>query len=80
MRKRKMVCRMGGGSERIEKVSELIEGGMNVGRVKLCDGDFEEDGGGMEKIGKGGKRLGKEIGMVVDRKGGEMGRGRVEKG
>ena len=42
MRRAKIVCTMGPAVESVEKVSELVKAGMNVARLNLSHGGYEE--------------------------------------
>ena len=42
MRRAKIVCTMGPAVESPEKVKELIEAGMNMARLNLSHGGYEE--------------------------------------
>lgn len=44
MRKTKIVCTIGPASESVEKLTQLMEAGMNVSRLNFSHGDFEEHG------------------------------------
>lgn len=80
MRKTKIVCTIGPASESIEKLTELIEAGMNVARLNFSHGDFEEHGARIENIRKAGKTLGKDIAILLDTKGPEIRTRTVENG
>ncbi|MFJ5965227.1 pyruvate kinase [Bacillus sp. NPDC093026] len=80
MRKTKIVCTIGPASESIEKLTELIEAGMNVARLNFSHGDFEEHGARIENIRKAGKALGKDIAILLDTKGPEIRTRTVENG
>lgn len=80
MRKTKIVCTIGPASETIEKLTELIEAGMNVARLNFSHGDFEEHGARIENIRKAGKTLGKDIAILLDTKGPEIRTRTVENG
>ena len=68
MRKTKIVCTIGPASETIEKLTELIEAGMNVARLNFSHGDFEEHGARIENIREAGKTLGKDIAIFLIQK------------
>ena len=44
MRKTKIVCTIGPASESIEKLTQLMEAGMNVARLNFSHGNHEEHG------------------------------------
>jgi pyruvate kinase len=52
LRKTKIVCTIGPASESVEKLTQLIEAGMNVARLNFSHGDFEEHGQRIQNIRK----------------------------
>ena len=49
MRRAKIVCTMGPAVESAEKVKELIAAGMNMARLNLSHGSYEEHQARLEK-------------------------------
>ncbi|MEC1262810.1 pyruvate kinase [Bacillus swezeyi] len=72
MRKTKIVCTIGPASESIEKLTQLMEAGMNVARLNFSHGDFEEHGARIQNIREAASKLGKDIGILLDTKGPEI--------
>lgn len=72
MRKTKIVCTIGPASESIEKLTQLIEAGMNVARLNFSHGNFEEHGQRIQNIREASKRTGKMIAILLDTKGPEI--------
>lgn len=72
MRKTKIVCTIGPVSESVEKITELIEAGMNVARLNFSHGDFEEQGNRIKNIRAASKKLGKTVAILLDTKGPEI--------
>lgn len=72
MRKTKIVCTIGPASESIEKLSQLIEAGMNVARLNFSHGDFEEHGARITNIREAAKQTGKTVAILLDTKGPEI--------
>ncbi|MEC2078156.1 pyruvate kinase [Metabacillus fastidiosus] len=72
MRKTKIVCTIGPASESYEKLSELMEAGMNVARLNFSHGDFEEHGSRIENIRKAAAKLNKNVAILLDTKGPEI--------
>ncbi|MET3697292.1 pyruvate kinase [Bacillus oleivorans] len=72
MRKTKIVCTIGPASESIEKLTQLIEAGMNVARLNFSHGDFEEHGQRIQNIREAAKATGKKVAILLDTKGPEI--------
>ncbi|AAU24572.2 MULTISPECIES: pyruvate kinase [Bacillus] len=72
MRKTKIVCTIGPASESVEKLTQLMEAGMNVARLNFSHGDFEEHGARIKNIREAAGKLGKDIGILLDTKGPEI--------
>ena len=72
MRKTKIVCTIGPASESIEKLTQLIEAGMNVARLNFSHGDYEEHGARIKNIREASKKIGKTIAILLDTKGPEI--------
>ncbi|MFC7373398.1 pyruvate kinase [Fictibacillus iocasae] len=72
MRKTKIVCTIGPASESVEKLSQLIEAGMNVARLNFSHGDFEEHGARIKNIREAANALGKTVAILLDTKGPEI--------
>lgn len=72
MRKTKIVCTIGPASESIEKLSQLMEAGMNVARLNFSHGDFDEHGARITNIREAAGKLGKTVAILLDTKGPEI--------
>ncbi|WP_078556905.1 pyruvate kinase [Bacillus alkalicellulosilyticus] len=72
MRKTKIVCTIGPASESLEKLTELIEAGMNVARLNFSHGDFEEHGARIKNLREASARTGKTVAILLDTKGPEI--------
>ncbi|MFT4415148.1 pyruvate kinase [Fredinandcohnia humi] len=72
MRKTKIVCTIGPASESVEKLTSLIEAGMNVARLNFSHGDFEEHGARIKNIREAAKTTGKNVAILLDTKGPEI--------
>ncbi|MEH6993045.1 pyruvate kinase [Neobacillus drentensis] len=72
MRKTKIVCTIGPASESVEKLTQLIEAGMNVARLNFSHGDFEEHGQRIQNIREASKLTGKTVAILLDTKGPEI--------
>lgn len=72
LRKTKIVCTIGPASESVEKLTQLIESGMNVARLNFSHGDFEEHGQRIQNIREASKMTGKTVAILLDTKGPEI--------
>src|SRR3954454_13678054 len=72
LRKTKIVCTIGPASESIEKLTQLINSGMNVARLNFSHGDFEEHGARIKNIREASKQTGKIVAILLDTKGPEI--------
>jgi pyruvate kinase len=72
MRKTKIVCTIGPASESIEKLTQLIETGMNVARLNFSHGDHEEHGQRIKNIREAAAKTGKTVAILLDTKGPEI--------
>ncbi|WNF36035.1 pyruvate kinase [Bacillaceae bacterium IKA-2] len=72
MRKTKIVCTIGPASESLEKLTQLIEAGMNVARLNFSHGDHQEHGARIKTIRKAAASAGKYIAILLDTKGPEI--------
>ncbi|SDN55703.1 pyruvate kinase [Alkalicoccus daliensis] len=72
MRKTKIVCTIGPASESKEKLTQLIDAGMNVARLNFSHGDFEEHGARIKNIREASEKAGKDTAILLDTKGPEI--------
>ncbi|PLR82341.1 pyruvate kinase [Bacillus sp. V33-4] len=72
MRRTKIVCTIGPASESVEKLSQLIEAGMNVARLNFSHGNFEEHGQRIKNIREAAERSGNTVAILLDTKGPEI--------
>jgi len=80
MRKTKIVCTIGPASESVEKLTDLINAGMNVARLNFSHGDFEEHGARIKNIREACKITGKTVAILLDTKGPEIRTNTMENG
>ncbi|KIL43823.1 pyruvate kinase [Jeotgalibacillus soli] len=80
MRKTKIVCTIGPASESVEKLTQLMEAGMNVARLNFSHGDFDEHGARITNIREAAGKLGKNVGILLDTKGPEIRTNTMENG
>jgi pyruvate kinase len=69
MRRAKIVCTMGPAVESPEKVRELIAAGMNMARLNLSHGGYEEHQSRLNEVRAAAKEAGKPIAILVDLQG-----------
>ncbi|MCZ0703186.1 pyruvate kinase [Natronobacillus azotifigens] len=80
MRRTKIVCTIGPASETVEKLTQLIEAGMNVARLNFSHGDFEEHGARIKNIREASEKTGKTVAILLDTKGPEIRTGTMKDG
>jgi pyruvate kinase len=80
MRKTKIVCTIGPASESVEKLTQLIEAGMNVARLNFSHGDHEEHGQRIKNIREASTNTGKTVAILLDTKGPEIRTNNMENG
>ena len=80
MRRAKIVCTMGPAVESPEKAAELIAAGMNVARLNLSHGGYEEHQNRLDLIRKAAANAGRPIAILVDLQGPKIRLGRFENG
>lgn len=72
MRKTKIICTIGPASEQEEILSKMIDGGMNVARLNLSHGSYEEHGARIAMIHRLRKEKGIPLAVMLDTKGPEV--------
>lgn len=72
MKKTKIVCTIGPASESPEKLSKMIEAGMNVTRLNFSHGDHEEHAARIKNIREAIEKSGKTLAILLDTKGPEI--------
>ncbi|PYZ93738.1 pyruvate kinase [Salipaludibacillus keqinensis] len=72
MRKTKIVCTIGPASESPEKLTKIINAGMNVARLNFSHGDFEEHGSRIKNIREAAAQTGENVAILLDTKGPEI--------
>jgi pyruvate kinase len=80
MRRAKIVCTLGPAVESPEKVKELIAAGMNMARLNLSHGSYEEHQGRLDRVRSAAKDAGKAVAVLVDLQGPKIRLGRFENG
>ncbi len=69
MRRAKIVCTMGPAVESPEKVKELIAAGMDMARLNLSHGSYEEHQARLDSVRDAAKKAGKAVAILVDLQG-----------
>ena len=80
MRRAKIVCTMGPAVEAPEKVKELIAAGMDMARLNLSHGSYEEHQGRLDLVRDAAKKAGKAVAILVDLQGPKIRLARFENG
>ena len=80
MRRAKIVCTLGPAVESPEKVKELIAAGMNMARLNLSHGSYEEHQGRLDRVRSAATEAGKAVAVLVDLQGPKIRLGRFENG
>ena len=80
MRRAKIVCTMGPAVESPEKVRELIAAGMNMARLNLSHGSYEEHQGRLDRVREAAKEARKAVAILVDLQGPKIRLARFENG
>ncbi|WP_237386601.1 pyruvate kinase PykF [Xenorhabdus sp. Sc-CR9] len=80
MKKTKIVCTIGPKTESEEKLTELLNAGMNVMRLNFSHGDYEEHGQRIKNIRAVTAKTGKKAAILLDTKGPEIRTIKLENG
>ncbi|NDB59661.1 pyruvate kinase, partial [bacterium] len=65
-KKTKIVCTIGPATETVEKLTDLVEAGMNVMRLNFSHGNFEEHQGRVDNLRKVMTKTGKTVAIMQD--------------
>lgn len=79
-RKTKIVSTIGPASESVEKLTDLINAGMNVARLNFSHGDFDEHGARIKNIREAAAATGETVAILLDTKGPEIRTGTLKEG
>ncbi|MCX6450741.1 MAG: pyruvate kinase [Actinobacteria bacterium] len=80
MRRAKIVCTMGPAVEAPEKVDQLIAAGMNMARLNLSHGGYEEHQARLDAVRTSAAKAGKAVAILVDLQGPKIRLARFENG
>lgn len=72
MKKTKIVCTIGPKTESVEKLTELVNAGMNVMRLNFSHGDFAEHSVRINNIREVSDNLNQRVAVLLDTKGPEI--------
>ena len=78
LRKTKIIGTIGPASESEEKLTELVNAGLNVTRINFSHGGYEENYEKIETIKRVREKLGKPVALMLDTKGPEVRTGVLE--
>jgi len=80
LRKTKIVATIGPASEQLDVLVRLLDAGVDVCRLNFSHGTQEEHRRRIENIREAGRRVGKDVGIMIDLKGPEIRIGTFENG
>ncbi len=80
MKKTKIVCTIGPKTESVEKLTELVNAGMNVMRLNFSHGDYVEHGTRIANFRQVMENTGKQLAILLDTKGPEIRTIKLENG
>ncbi|GAB3822205.1 pyruvate kinase [Tessaracoccus terricola] len=76
MRRAKIVCTLGPSSETTERLVDLVNAGMNVARLNMSHGDYNEHGTRLKAVREAAQITGKTVGVLADLQGPKIRLGR----
>ncbi len=80
MRRAKIVCTLGPAVESVEKITELINAGMNMARLNLSHGRHEEHQKRVDLVRASAKKANKAVAILVDLQGPKIRLGKFSSG
>ena len=80
MRRAKIVCTLGPAVESIEKITELIDAGMNMARLNLSHGSHDEHQKRLDLVRSAAKKANRAVAILVDLQGPKIRLGRFSSG
>lgn len=78
MRKAKIVCTLGPSSHEVDQLVGLIEAGMNVARLNMSHGDYNEHGSRLANVREAARITGRTVGVLADLQGPKIRLGKFE--
>ena len=80
MRRAKIVCTLGPAVESVEKITELIDAGMNMARLNLSHGSHDEHQKRLDLVRVASKKANKAVAILVDLQGPKIRLGKFSSG
>ena len=80
MRRAKIVCTLGPAVESVEKITELIDAGMNMARLNLSHGSHDEHQKRLDLVRTAAKKANKAVAILVDLQGPKIRLGKFSSG
>ncbi|MDO5094703.1 MAG: pyruvate kinase [Propionibacteriaceae bacterium] len=69
MRRAKIVCTLGPSANTVDRLVELINAGMNVARLNMSHGDYNEHEGRLAAVREAARITGRTVGVLADLQG-----------
>lgn len=79
-RKTKIIATLGPACDDVAVLERMITAGLNVARLNLSHGDYEQHGARVQRVRQAAKNLGAHVAIMVDTKGIEVRTGLLEAG
>ncbi|MDX2129630.1 MAG: pyruvate kinase [Chloroherpetonaceae bacterium] len=76
----KILCTLGPSTNSVEKISQLIEAGMNIARLNFSHGTHEDHLARMQMVREAAAKTGKTVGILMDLQGPKIRIGDLENG
>jgi pyruvate kinase len=80
MRKTKIVCTLGPASSSEEMIVRLIQAGMDVARVNMSHGNYDDHSKVIRRVRKASQALGKPVAILLDLQGPKIRTGKISEG
>ena len=78
MRRAKIVCTLGPSAETVDRLIELLNAGMNVARLNMSHGDYNEHGTRLKNVRAAAEAVGRTVGVFADLQGPKIRLGKFE--
>jgi pyruvate kinase len=79
-RRAKIVCTLGPASSSTERITELVQAGLDVARLNMSHGTYADHWAAYEAVRTAGDQMGRSIGVMVDLQGPKIRLGRFASG